>query len=546
MPFKRLNEPSGQVVAGAPKASADTGNRLVRKAILVHSGPNGEAMEFGSSDGAISFDDQRIRQVVEKNKLLKESLIEQYGGPDKTPIGAHQPILDQHSDDSNDRIRGRLTGIPYYEVMDVPKVGEKVSCCVCEITFLGQHAVEQVNDGRIYHLSVGIGDEEDEESYNSLGEVSTVIEPAAPGAMLLSKGKKLSKGEAMAKNKKLLAANKARIAKLSKIKEEMTGLSAKLVTSQKAVKLAARQGEIVGKMKKLSAAGKISPAEFKKMDFKKLASLPDDALTIVLDGFGALEPKVQPGQKGTSDASNFSDMGKQLEKTQRTRMKAEIKGDLKKLGAKVKMSAGEEGFDKEKKDKDLSFEEKADKKMAVEPADKKDLSAEGRACLEEMKSCLEAGDVEKAKEAHSKLSKHLEANGEKHLGLGDDLIPENPAADQGKSMGEMQQQIDELSTQIARIGGLIEEVMVAEKAEGHDLEGEQVEDQAHLEGEEDDNEDVEMSEEEKNAKKLADDKAKEEEDKKLAEEKAKVEKELGADKGKEGAEDKEKNKSGQE
>jgi hypothetical protein len=165
----------------APETEAPKGalGDCVRKrpAILVHVGA------FESADGPISFDEARLRNVVKNHNAMVERLLKDYGGADKMPLGAYPAILNSHDDDDNDKIIGRLSSLVEFAVRDIPGVGKNVACVVAkEITFLGAETCAKVDDGRIYHLSVGIDEETD-----TLGEVSVVVVPAAPGAMLLKR-----------------------------------------------------------------------------------------------------------------------------------------------------------------------------------------------------------------------------------------------------------------------------------------------------------------------------------------------------------------------
>lgn len=427
--LKRLSV-TGNIAAQDARAS-DGADSLTRPAILVHSAPNGEAMVFQSADGEISFDETRIQSVVASHNAKMESLAEGYGGVDKMPVGAWPPILDQHEADSNHRVVGRLASLLRFEIRDVPGVGEKCACACADITFLGPETVSRVKDGRIYHLSIGI----DEET-NTLGETSTVITPAAPGAMLLKKHQP-QKEKKMAK-KKLTAAMKqsaTRLTKLAAIAADLKKLNEKSATTSKMIHLTAKEAGVTGRLKRLMSAGKLSPAEFKKMDLKKLAGMDDAAVDMVVGTYENREAIIEPGQRGSADAVDFATIGKGLEKTQMTRLAAEVKGDFKRLGKKVRLSSEEEEIGKKPK-KDLSGEEDhkdehelGKKKMSEEPEEKKkDLAAE------------------------------------------EDMGGEG----QMKQMGDAQAQIDELATQLARIAGMVQELMDAEKEES-EMEGEPME-----------------------------------------------------------------------
>jgi len=124
--MKRLTTTSGSV-AQSEDPSKDSGESIVRPAILVHSNKDGKPMVFQSADGPIEFDEARIKTIVKNHNKMINKLAADYGGLDKMPIGAFPPILDQHEDDSNNRICGRLNNLLKFEKRDVPGVGEKDS-----------------------------------------------------------------------------------------------------------------------------------------------------------------------------------------------------------------------------------------------------------------------------------------------------------------------------------------------------------------------------------------------------------------------------------
>lgn len=447
------------------KLSEDTDESLVRSAILVHSAPNGEAMVFQSADGPIEFDDARIKRIVENHNKKILELAEGYGGIDKMPVGAFPPILDQHADDSNNRIRGRLNHLLEYEKRNIPGVGENCSCVTTKILFLGKDTVKQVLDGRIYHLSIGI-----DENSDTLGETSTVIEPAAAGAMLLNKSK--SKGETkMAKNKKLAAASKNRVAKLQAMKAELDSGLAKLGATKETITLTKKKGEISAKLSRLMASKKLTPAEFKKMDIAKLSKLDDESLNTVLSTFEAREDVILAGQKGTTDAAPFAEMGKSLEKRQMRRLSSETKKDLIRMGAKLKHGLSKEDEEEGEDHKEMN------KHLEEEPMHPgKDPHAvpgqEGFAKmahhLKIMGEHLASGNIEEAKKVHAEMC-HMAEGGEfKHMSDGE--MSDVKGEDYEKSMSGVQSQVDELNTQMARLAGMVSELMSAEEEEGHDLE----------------------------------------------------------------------------
>jgi hypothetical protein len=447
--MKRLSSPTGEMiiptgaVAEFPINQASTPllptlpapiNIITRHAILAHSGPNGSKISFYTGDynpetdpaeGDISFNDARIKNIVKNHNEKLASLAVTYGGIEKMPIGAFPPILDLHEGaESINRVIGRLNCFVSYEVRDVPGVGQNCSCLMGDPTFLGTDTVDRVNDGRIFALSIGIDEETD-----TLGELSAVITPAAPGAMLLKKGSKALKGDHKMDVKKL-EAHKKKMAKLTEMKSALTGMTKKVTAANEMMKLTKKQGEVTHRLTSLVKGGKITPAEFKKLDIKKLSALPADAIDTMINAFEAMEPKIMAGQKGSTAAMDFSSIGKAMGDKKMKNLKSEIKGDFKKLGKKLK---SDEGDDEEEKDdkKEMSFD-KADKE-----GEKKDMAAEEKAEDKSMSAELGAGIK---------------------------------TEDYQNASSEMQKQIDELNTNLARMAGMVDELMSSEQEEGKDLE----------------------------------------------------------------------------
>jgi len=446
--FKKLSQPSGSLSENKSLAE-DSSEKLVRPAILVHAG------DFMSGDGAIAFDEKRIKNLVENHNSKINALAESYGGLDKMPVGAFPPILDQHENDSNDRIIGRLASLLRFETRDVPGVGKNIPCACADITFLGEDSVKRVKDGRIYHLSIGI-----DESTDTLGETSAVIEPAAPGAMLLKKGVN------MTNNKKRLESHKTRLSKLSSIQESLTKLSSKLDGASAKLTLTKAQGEVTSRLSALLKKGKLTPAALKEMDVKKLAAMPKDAIDLVLATLEKNPTFLGGEQVGSASAVPASDLRKNVEKRQLTNLKAEIKKDMRRMGAKV-----------DDEEVEMNEEKKIEKKMAKDEhavsgqaADEKQMKSKH---LEELKKHLEGGDVEMAKSCLAAIEKEDEGKKE----MSDGFAQEN-TEHVGKSMEELSGEVDEIKTQLARMAGLLGEMAKQEEEEGHDLETEMSEEES--------------------------------------------------------------------
>lgn len=471
--FKRLKSASGQV-SDQTESAGDNGEKIVRPAILVHSGPDGSAIEFESGDGPIAFDGARIKLIVENQNKLISGLAEQYGGLDKMPLGAHFPVKDEHENGSAiSDVIGRMGALLKFEVRDVPGIGKNVACAVTDLTFLGKEIVDRVKDGRIYNLSVGINDTEGESNFNTLNEVSAVIVPAAPGAMLLSKSVKPSavtpkQGEKkMAVNLKRVQAHTKRLSVLQEMSKGFTELSKKTGEAKDQIRLTKRSGDITHRLTGFMRAAKLTPAEYKQMDVKRLAALPDDALETVMKSYDIREPVIKPNQAGSSDAVDFTTLSKNMKKKDVKNLKSEIAKDFKRLsGGKVKLSSEEED------DKEMGGGNKENPinpgkdPHAVEGEEEKHLAEEFHGHMKAMGKHLADGNMEEAKKSHEAAMKHLGEHGEKGLsGLQSDVKSE----DYQKGMSDLEAKVDELSTQMARYCSMTEELVSAEKEEGHDL-----------------------------------------------------------------------------
>jgi soluble cytochrome b562 len=401
---------------------------LVRKAVLVHEG------SFMCSDGAIEFSQERIKNVVRNHNSMIKKLARDYGGLESMPVGAFPPILNGHDDDDNDKIVGRLNNLLKYEELDIPGVGKKVPCATTSITFLGENTVNKVNDGRIYHLSIGIDEETD-----TLGETSTVVVPAAPGAMLLSKQTN-SKDRGMSMSKKA-----ERVKQLSALKAELTTLGGKMKTSSNLLKLEGRKSKITHRLTGLMRAGKVTPAEYKKMDLTKLAAMDDASLDASLSLLDAMEPKILPGQRGSTAAVDFSTLADGMKKSQIKRLKAETYSDM-----GLKRLSG--SFADEAK-KDMG----APEKEVEGPA--KGMDSNLKMAMDEMKKHLESGNVEGAKASMKKME---DAKG------GDEKELSGPAVQSEESEKEtasMQEQVDNLQMMMAKVMDTVSHMIVEDESE---------------------------------------------------------------------------------
>ncbi len=467
--MKRLSQPTGSVISGDNGGDQDA--QIVRSAILVHAGENGQPMEFQSGDGPIKFDEARIRNVVEVHNAKLKKLAADYGGEDKIPMGAYEPILDSHADDSNDRVIGRLTGPLTFEYRDVPKVGKRVPCAIAQgITFLGKGTVDRVKDGRIYHLSIGINEVD-----NSLGETSTVVTPAAPGAMLLKAQPKKPKQDKGVSKMSDLKKNE-RLTRLSAMNESLTNLSLKAEHAKGMLKLTEKKNTVTHRLTALGKSGRLGRADYKNImenKFNQLVSMTDSQLETTLSILESVSPDSSrirmSAQSGSSAASDVMEMGRELAKVRKVsdikKLRKEIAKDFNRLSGKklVAMAEGEEDEDHVEHSKEMSGPvEKPvapgkDEHVVPGQEGESELSAH----LAKLGHHLASGDIEGAKACHAEMSKL--AHGMKHMS---EYSGDVKSEDYKAAMGELHKELDEMKTQMSRFGGMVQEMMSAEKEEG--------------------------------------------------------------------------------
>ena len=462
---------SGKIIGKKLKLPASIPSTIEKRALLIHEG------DFIVGDGSdFKVTAETLKSLVKSHNAWIMSKAKGYGGLDSMPMGAFPPILDQHEDDSNDRIVGRLASLLELERRDIPGVGEKLWCVTANIMFLGEITVQKVLDGRIFHLSVGY-DEEAE----ILFETSTVIEPAAPGAMLLKKGKKTNEES---KTQGVEMSKKARIARLKKIKKlskEIGGMKTKLGATKKGIQLSKNAAAVRKKLSKFMQEGKMTPAEFKKFDeakVKKLSAMDSEAQKLMLEMYEEREPVINPFQRGTTNGVKGSELRGKLEDNQVKKMKAEAKKDMVKMGAKFSK------MDDDQKDKDYEMN-MGDKTSMMDGV------------IKEMKEYMEADDKEGMKKCMDKMAecyKEMEGyneDGEKEMEAGDEGASE-------QDMSGVQEQVDELSAQLSRVAGIVEELveeeMEEEEVEAEDADEEADEDKKEASEGDDDEEEKELEE----------------------------------------------------
>lgn len=451
MKFK-LSDP-GQFIIGSTTTPfvQDSQTRLKKNAIVVHAGPEGTEAKFLCSNGEISFTSKRIQNVVNVHNARIDMLAQEYGTEEAIPIGAYRPILDSHSDESNDKTIGRLTGRLKFEIRDVPGVGKNVACAIAVdgITFLGKDTVDKVIDGRIYHLSVGITAED------AIDELSTVVTPAAAGAMLLKKEHKKEKqpGKKNSMDAKLKEIRDARRAKLAEAKSELNKMQTKAAKTLDGLKLAAKKNTITESLKRLCAAGKVSPAEIKTIlssnKVSKLAAMDDAAISMALELMGSREGTIiRMGQNGSTNVAAVMDVGKHLAeakaKHEHANLKAEIKKDLSKLAF---------GKENKKTSADDSDKDKGDKKSVSDQVSQR---------MAENDDGDDSDENKKAKADPESDEKSAKLAEEDDLNDGDGsekMAIDTPGLQATDNMSAFRMEVDEMKTQIARLAGIINDLM---------------------------------------------------------------------------------------
>jgi hypothetical protein len=543
---KRLSKQTGSVLENTFKVQSSAADGVIsldKRALIVHEG------NFESSDGAISFNKERLKRVVKRNNDRLEQLSREYSG--NVPNGAYPPIYEDHTDNTHSTI-GRLIGPLSYEERDIPNVGSNIPCIVSECTrFLGAENCERASDGRIFHLSIGIDESQDD----LITELSVVPEPAAPGAMLLSKdlsklasssqikaieailandeassdqelekhfineiGVSASEAKAWVKKRdrylkhlkgeKKMSKNNEAMQGLKRLAGELKGLKTKLIKSSSDVKHMAKRNKVEGELRGLVRMRKMSPAEFRLAKMDDMAKLDDSAFNLVIDSYKNRSPIVEAGQIGTTEGLEAGAMAQEIGLK---RLKSETKKELKRLGAKVRMSEEEEKNDKNLKKLEAAQED-GEKEMSEGFAGSytKEMAGKYEEHMKHLEAAVEAGDHEKAKEHLGHMKKMAEEQGGhpvKHLAFGGDVTAPNDA--QSAKIAELEEQVGKINAVVERIAAGLDKLMEVEKEEGHEelggekaleseskedgekklgSEDEEKKDEKHLEGEDKDKE----------------------------------------------------------
>jgi hypothetical protein len=215
------------------------------------------------------------------------------------------------------------------------------------------------------------------------------------------------------------------------------------------------------------SSGKLTPAEYKKLDLTKLAKMESEALDMVFGAYENREQRViEPGQRGSVDAIDAVTLTRDMKKTDLKRLRSETVKDIKRLSGKA-LKGLEHYEDKEHGDThEMSESINPGKDPHAVPGEGGD-APEGHMAkhLELMGHHLAKGDLEAAKAVHAEMMK---AHHAKHMAA--PIAGDVKSEDYQKSMTDLQSQVDEIHTQMARMAGMVSELMDVEKEEGHELE----------------------------------------------------------------------------
>jgi hypothetical protein len=239
---------------------------------------------------------------------------------------------------------------------------------------------------------------------------------------------RLKDEEEKKESEKKLSAARASVVTLSKgIKAAITGLSSEI-----------RMAGIQHRVAKLRSAGKITPAEIKKLDVVKLASLSQEAVEAALGAFEILEPRVDFGAvSGTTKADIVSVVAKKF-RMARLELETRLNMPSKKAEAEALLTK-------------LSEEER--KEMAAARADAGEPSKGVLTKVSYDDLCKMLEDKEK----HEDLKKHLKHLVDIHGSEGDAHGGEEEGKRMSalaKSQTELQNRFEELVSAVAPALGI--------------------------------------------------------------------------------------------
>lgn len=257
---------------------------------------------------------------------------------------------------------------------------------------------KNVDCGKYAKLSMSFDDE-----IGELYEVSFVAVEAARGSQILKQGDGAMPKELEAAQKQVTNLS----AKVTRMKSKNQGASLALLTLKKGidsrvknlgtslsrVSMLASKAEVVSQFKGFIKLGKMTKAEFDKINFEEYAALPPVALSAIVDSYKGRQVSSETRQHGSVTAASLGKV--ELSDAQyKEALKAQQEG---RTYSVQNLSEGEEGndesnlSDEEKEKQNLSGEEKAPFDLSEIIEEMKKLSAE----VEELKKLSKLAEDEK-------------------------------------------------------------------------------------------------------------------------------------------------------
>lgn len=377
-------------LSNASTTGFDEEIHLERPCMLVYCG------KFLSMDGEVEVTEAHIDRLIrnhnEKVNKLRALLTDQ----EDAFVRQMPPIQVDHSTSAHDTV-GRMVGLLHKDKFKNADGIEVAACFSDKVRILGKENMERVRDGRWANVSIGADLEAGVLNELSITPFPAAINASLLKRLADEKAALNSKGETMhEKLKKRLMEHhklsdkdaddmlkhmadyamskmgmddKARDEHLSALAEKpedfdkmkgevdehlkklsddvketekkLTAARANVVKLAKGfrkelkdVKLASKTVELRARLTGFKAAGKITPAELKKIDFTALAGKPESEMQAVLKSYEDREPVIDPKIHGTTRAVNLAKLEGEAKKA---RLEAETR-----LGLGLKLSAQDE------------------------------------------------------------------------------------------------------------------------------------------------------------------------------------------------------------
>ncbi len=174
-------------------------------------------------------------------------------------------------------------------------------------------------------------------------------------------------------------------------KAEMSRLSKGFQAAQTSARLAVKKSQYAVRLSKLKAAGKLTPAEIKKIDLAELAKGPDSEAEAFFKALDLSEPKILAGLIGSAHSLDVSKVSKKMELS---RLEAESRANMSMVRkpAKDKLAEGE-----------------AETNIHIDTTPHSDVGVESE--YEAMCKMMDEGKIAEAKEAMKKLVDRMKKMG---------------------------------------------------------------------------------------------------------------------------------------